>query len=111
MRTLFAESLIGRFQLTSEVQVALAPLAAPVSSTRLRALPLLLPVALFQLVLTITPALSDAPIDAPVPTKLMLTARATVVPEEGMIWIPLTGARSTPSEELAGEAVMVKLVA
>src|SRR5215469_12530012 len=111
MRMLPAESVIGRFQLTSEVQVALDPLAAPVSSTRLSELLLLLPVALFQLVLATTPALSDALMAVPVPTKVMLTARATVVPDEGMIWIPLTGARSTPSEELAGEAVMVKLVA
>ena len=79
MRTFPGESVIGRLQLLSAVHVTLAPLAAPVSSTKASAVVLALSVALFQFVFATTPALSEAPIAVPLPTKLMLTACGELV--------------------------------
>src|SRR5947209_6648403 len=112
MRRLPAVSVMGTAQVLLEVQVAVAPLLAPVSSTKAKDPVLALPVALFQLVLATTPALSPAPMAVPFPTKLMLTARAVVVDGVGTIWMPFRGARSVlGSEAEAGVALIVKAVA
>src|SRR5215472_13384630 len=79
MRTFPSESVMGRLQVLSAVHVTLDPLAAPVSSTKDCAAALALFVALFQFVFATTPALSEAAIAVPLPTKLMLTARGVVV--------------------------------
>src|SRR5215469_1719527 len=79
MRILPGESVIGKLQLLSAVHVTLAPLAAPVSSTKESAVALALFGALFQFVFATTPALSEAPIAVPLPTKLMLTARGVLL--------------------------------
>ena len=59
------------FQTLSDLHVADAPVAAPVSLIRASAELLDAPKALFQLVLATTPAASVAAIGVPVPTKLM----------------------------------------
>ena len=56
------------------LQVTVAPEGAPVASTKAMAVVRDAPVALFQLILGRTPALSAVPIDVPPPTKLMPTA-------------------------------------
>jgi hypothetical protein len=80
MRTFPGESVMGRLQVLSAVHVTLDPLAAPVSSTKDCAAALALFVALFQFVFATTPALSEAAIAVPLPTKLMLTARGVLDP-------------------------------
>src|SRR4051794_15250700 len=111
MRRLPAVSVMGTAQLLLEVHVTVAPLLAPVSSFKAKGAVLALLVALFQLVLAITPALSPVPRLAPLPTKLMLTARAVVVDGVGTIWMPFRGARSVLSEAEVGVALIVKAVA
>src|ERR1700724_3211119 len=74
MRTLPGWSVIGRDQVLSAVQVAVAVVALPVSSTRPSGDTLLLPLALFQSDLKTTPADSELPISMPLPTKWMLMA-------------------------------------
>src|SRR3954451_7740569 len=66
---------IGTLHPLSERHVTVAPLLAPVSSMSGSEDPILL-AALFQLVFATTPALSPAARLGPLPTKLMLTARA-----------------------------------
>src|SRR6185369_331652 len=67
-------SVIGVVHTPLAVQVTLAPLAAPVSSTSASGVLRVAPAALFQFAFATTPALSAAPIAVPFPTKLMLTA-------------------------------------
>src|SRR4051812_18900507 len=102
---------MGTAQLLSEVQVTVAPLLAPVSSFKAKGALLTLLAALFQLVLATTPALSEVPMAVPLPTNLMLTARAVVVDGVGTIWMPFRGARSVLSEAEVGVALIMKAVA
>src|SRR5437868_6448659 len=81
--------LIGTAQLLLEVQVTVAPLLVLVSSFKAKGAALALPMALFQLVLATTPALSLAPRLAPLPTKLMLTARAVAVETAAVKFTPV----------------------
>ena len=60
----------------SEVQVTVAFVAAPVSSTKPSAEELLAPPALFQLLMGTAPATSVLPMGVPRPTKSMLIALA-----------------------------------
>src|ERR1019366_2741397 len=63
---------MGVLQVLSEFQETVAFVAVPVSSTRLSGDALLAPAALFQLLLAITPAISELPInDVLLPTKSM----------------------------------------
>src|SRR4051812_24452000 len=76
MRRFPGESVMGTIQLLSEDHVTVAPVPAPVSSFSESAVVLTLFGALFQLVLATTPALSEVPIDVPLPTKSILMTRA-----------------------------------
>ena len=88
MRMFPAESVMGIAQLLSEVQVTTAPLLAPVSSFNASGPLLALLVALFQFVFGTTPALSEAPIAVPLPTKLMLIVRAELaVAVKFAVWL------------------------
>src|ERR1700681_3946109 len=73
IRKLPAWSVILVFQTLSETHVAVAVVPVPVSSTRTSGELLLAPVAVFQLFLAITPAVSRIPIGVVLlPTKSML---------------------------------------
>src|SRR3569623_3460334 len=105
---------MGKAQVLSEVQVASAPLLAPVSSWSASGVVLTLFAALFQLVFATTPALSEAPIAAPLPTKLMLTTRAETAPAVAVklaVWLELImlkvwhgGVKVYPSRECETDA-------
>src|SRR2546425_1089945 len=69
-RRLPAWSVIGVIHALSDVHVTVAVVAAPVSSFSASGVLRLAPVALFQFVFATTPALSLAPIEVPLPTKL-----------------------------------------
>src|ERR1700748_3061573 len=76
MRLLPGASAIGVLQTLSEVQVTVAPLKMPSSSTSDNGLALALFGALFHLAFGATPAASAVPIGVPAaPTKLILMAR------------------------------------
>src|SRR5439155_187659 len=77
-RRLPARSVIGVLHTPLEAQVTVAPLAAAVSSTSASDVPRVAPMALFQFAFAAAPALSPAPIDMPLPTKLMLMAPPTL---------------------------------
>src|SRR5262249_40722510 len=81
---------MGVDHVLSEVHVTVAAVAVPVSSTRASGVVRAAPVALLQLVLAMTPALSVAAIDVLLPTKLMLmlpgaaaAASVTASPDDG----------------------------
>src|SRR3954453_11763140 len=63
---------MGVLQALSDLQVILAPVAVPFSSTKSSEPELLAPGALFQFAFEITPALSDDPIGVAFPTKSTL---------------------------------------
>src|ERR1700736_5137631 len=70
-------SAMGVFQTLSALQVAVAPVAEPFSSTRLIAGALFAPAASFQFARATTPAVSELAIEVvPRPTKSMLIAGA-----------------------------------
>src|SRR3989442_12337522 len=83
-RRLPAWSVIGVLHVLSDLHVTVAPVAAPLSSARASGVLRVAPVALFQFALSMTPALSAAPIDTPVPTKLMPMLPATLVMAAGL---------------------------
>lgn len=98
---------MGNSQIPSEVQLTVAPVAAPVSSTSAKGEELLAPFASFQFGSVATPAISLLPIDVPVPTKSMLMA-LTLPPSPEAVTIKVTVAVSV-SEPLVPVIVIVEL--
>src|SRR5579885_976979 len=80
MRTLPGASVMGRDQTLLDFQVTVAPVEAPVLSTRCRPVVFVAPVAWFQLVAGTTPALSEALMAVPRPTKLWWVGLALGLP-------------------------------
>src|ERR1700686_3965547 len=74
IRLLPATSAMGVLQTLSEVQLTVAPVAAPVSSSRLSGEELFAPAASFQFAFATTPADSELAIAVPLPTKSTLIA-------------------------------------
>src|ERR1700686_1044958 len=74
IRLLPATSAMGVLQTLSEVQLTVAPVAAPVSSSRLSGEELFAPAASFQFAFATTPADSELAIAVPLPTKSALIA-------------------------------------
>src|ERR1700676_524061 len=71
---------MGKSHVPSALQVTLAVVALPVSSTKPRGVDLLARLALFQLAFATTPAVSLAAMAVPLPTKSMLMDLATPLP-------------------------------
>ena len=69
-------------QMLFELQATVAVVEMPVSSTRARGAELLAPLALFQLVLVTTPAISVEDMGTSWPTKSMLMTLPEEAPED-----------------------------
>src|SRR6202035_4522712 len=108
MRALPGWSVMGVDQVLLELQVTVADVEMPVSSTRARGAELLAPLALFQLALATTPATSAEDMGTSWPTKSILMTLLEGCELTGTIWIPLMGARWNPSVEAPGVAETVK---
>ncbi len=87
---------MGRDQTLLDFHVTVAAVEAPVLSTRCRPVVFVAPVAWFQFVSGTTPAVSEALMAVPRPTKLILMGLALEPPPEGVtvsetvtVWVML----------------------